>query len=225
MICLENSQGGCNGAKIPLKFVKKVKSIARKHKLRMHLDGARLLNALVEDDIEPQEYAKSFDTVSFCLSKGLGCPLGSVLVGSHEDIEEARNLRKMIGGGMRQAGLTASCALVALEDYKDKLALDNSNARLLAKELNSLDGVSCDESSVHTNMFVFATDESPLKPDKDGNKLDHPTLCLKLKEEFGTLTFPWLSSPGVRVVTHRDVNTEDMYTFRDQVKTIMQRHM
>ena len=99
--------------------MKDVKKIARKAKLRMHLDGARLLNALVEQKIEPHVYVKDFDTVSFCFSKGMGCPIGSVLVGSEADIDYARNIRKMLGGGMRQAGMTASCALVALEDWEE----------------------------------------------------------------------------------------------------------
>jgi threonine aldolase len=98
----------------------------------MHLDGARLLNALVEQKIEPDVYANDFNTVSFCLSKGMGCPLGSVLLGTEKDIWFARNIRKMIGGGMRQSGMTAVCALVALEDWEEKLALDNSNARFIA---------------------------------------------------------------------------------------------
>ena len=101
VISLENSQGGCSGATIPLKFVKQVKKIARKAKLRMHLDGARLLNALVEQKIAPSEYVKDFDTISFCFSKGMGCPVGSVLVGKQKDIEYAHNIRKMVGGGMR----------------------------------------------------------------------------------------------------------------------------
>ena len=123
------------GAVIDIDFVKDVKKIAKKAKLRMHLDGARLLNALVEQKIEPHEYVEDFNTVSFCLSKGMGCPLGSVLLGSEEDIWYARNIRKLVGGGMRQAGMTAACAMVALEDWEEKLSQDNANARLLASAL------------------------------------------------------------------------------------------
>jgi threonine aldolase len=161
-----------------------VKKIAKKNKLRMHLDGARLLNALVEQKIEPDVYAKEFNTVSFCLSKGMGCPLGSVLLGTEKDIEFARNMRKMLGGGMRQAGMTAVCALVALEDWKELLALDNSNARFIASELNELDGISCNVAGVHTNMFSFFLD------DKVTKKLDHATLCGVLREKHDILLFP-----------------------------------
>jgi threonine aldolase len=98
---MENSQGGCMGATISLEHVADVKKIAKKNKLRMHLDGARLLNALVEQDIKPEVYASEFNTVSFCLSKGMGCPLGSVMLGTEKDVWFARNMRKMLGGGMR----------------------------------------------------------------------------------------------------------------------------
>ena len=107
------------GAVISHDYVKQVKKIAKKAKLRMHLDGARLLNALVEQKVAPDVYCKEFDTVSFCLSKGMGCPLGSVLLGTEEDMWYAKNIRKLIGGGMRQSGLTASCALVSLEDWEE----------------------------------------------------------------------------------------------------------
>lgn len=132
VIVLENSHGGCMGATVSHDFVKDVHKIAKKNKLRMHLDGARLLNALVEQDITPADYCEQFNTVSFCLSKGMGCPLGSVLLGSEKDIWFARNMRKMVGGGMRQAGMTASCGLIALEDWYEKLSEDNANARMLA---------------------------------------------------------------------------------------------
>lgn len=149
MLAIENSQQGCVGASVPLSFVKEAKKLVRKNKLRFHLDGARLLNALVETGVSPAEYVEDFDTVSFCLSKGMGCPLGSVLLGSEKDIFHARDLRKMLGGGMRQAGLTASCALVALEDWQEKLAEDNKNARFLAQLLEEeVDGVNVDLSKV-----------------------------------------------------------------------------
>ena len=120
------------------------------------MDGARLLNALIEQGVSASEYCADFNTVSFCLSKGMGCPVGSVLLGSEEDIWYARNLRKMVGGGMRQAGMTAACALFAMEDLEVVLKNDNNNAKMLAAELaTSVPGVICDTSNVHTNMFVF----------------------------------------------------------------------
>lgn len=107
------------GALISMEHVQEVKKIAKKRKLRMHLDGARLLNALVEQDIAPDVYASQFNTMSFCLSKGMGCPVGSVMLGTEEDVWFARNMRKMVGGGMRQSGMTAVCGLIALEDWEE----------------------------------------------------------------------------------------------------------
>ena len=95
--------------------------MAKKHKIKMHLDGARLLNALAEQKIDPAVYCEDFDTVNFCFSKGMGCPVGSIIAGSEEDINWAKNMRKMLGGGMRQAGITAACAIVALEDWQEVL--------------------------------------------------------------------------------------------------------
>lgn len=109
VISLENSHGGCNGAAVKLSFVQDVSEIAQRHNLKMHLDGARYLNALLATGDDVLEYSSYFDTISFCFSKGMGCPIGSVLVGSESDMKFARNIRKMLGGGMRQAGLLAVC--------------------------------------------------------------------------------------------------------------------
>ena len=104
-----------------MSFFDSVKELAKKYKLRMHLDGARCLNAAIKLNIEPSKMVQNFDTVNFCLSKGMGCPIGSVIVGTEEDIQHATVIRKMLGGQMRQVGTIASCGLVALEDWKEKL--------------------------------------------------------------------------------------------------------
>ena len=158
VICMENSHGCCNGAAVPLSHVKDVAKIAKKHKLRMHLDGARLLNALIASNDDPKEYTSYFTTVSFCLSKGMGCPIGSVLLGTHEDMKFAKNIRKMLGGGLRQAGIIAACMQVAMEDWRKVLTADNANCKWAAKAINSIDGASVDLASVHTNMFSFVLD-------------------------------------------------------------------
>ena len=136
----------------------------------MHLDGARLLNAMVETKQDVKEYAAEFDTVSFCLSKGLGCPIGSILMGSEKEIWEARNLRKMLGGGMRQAGMTASCALVGLDDWEAKLGNDNSNAKFLAEQLSQIEGVVCNPDHVETNFILFQLDEAVTSNKKNKSK-------------------------------------------------------
>ena len=135
VIALESSHNICNGRVLKLDFIKEVKKIANKHKLRFHLDGARALNAAVALNIDPAVMVEDFDTVNFCLSKGMGCPVGSLVMGTKQDIEFARVIRKMLGGAMRQAGVLATCGLVSLEDWKQKLKVDNDNALWLAKEM------------------------------------------------------------------------------------------
>ena len=121
----------------------------------MHLDGARSWNAAVALDIEMKEMLKDFDLVSVCLSKGLGCPIGSLLVGSEKDIKEGRIIRKLLGGTMRQSGIFAACGLVALEDWQEKIKIDNDNASFLAKELASIPGILIDPETVETNIVRF----------------------------------------------------------------------
>lgn len=226
VISLENSHGGVMGAPVPLDFVKQVKKLAKKHKVRMHLDGARILNALVEQKISPKEYVEDFDTVSFCLSKGMGCPLGSVLMGTKKDIAFANNMRKMVGGGMRQAGLTAACALVALEDWEEVLSLDNSNARYLANELNSnVDGISVNMDTVHTNMFAFVIDEQLTKKRKGKKSIDHFGLAKDLAEKHNVHFLPSFYNDAIRVVTHRDVNTEDCARAKKAIEEELKQYM
>jgi|ERR1712086_1121708 len=160
VICLENSHGGCDGASLPFEHVQEVKQLADTHGIKMHLDGARLLNALVHSGQDPKEHCAPFDTISICFSKGLGCPIGSVLLGSEKDIRFARNIRKMLGGGMRQAGIIAACMQVAMEDWHEKLKTDNDNCKFIATELNSnVDGAYCNLDGIHTNMFSFKLED------------------------------------------------------------------
>ena len=133
VICLENSQGGCNGAAIPIEFAERVKEVAEEAGVKMHLDGARLLNALIASDYSPKAYCQHFDTISFCFSKGMGCPIGSVLVGSRAEMAVAREARKLLGGWMRQAGILAACMQVAMEDWEEKLRVDNENCAYVAE--------------------------------------------------------------------------------------------
>lgn len=121
VIALENSHNLCNGRVISLSYISEVKKLAKKHKLRLHLDGARCLNAATYLNVDPALLVKDFDTVNFCLSKGMGCPVGSMIIGTEKDIEHARALRKMLGGQMRQVGILATCGLISLEDWKERL--------------------------------------------------------------------------------------------------------
>lgn len=202
VIALESSHNICNGRVLKLDFIKEVKKIANKHKLRFHLDGARALNAAVALNIDPAVMVEDFDTVNFCLSKGMGCPVGSLVLGTKQDIEFARVIRKMVGGAMRQAGVLATCGLVSLEDWKQKLKVDNDNALWLAKEMAPIKHINVDPSVVETNIFRFTLKETALA------KFDHSGYCAHLRENHKILINPTFENDAIRVVTHRDVSRE-----------------
>jgi len=134
-------------------YIKEVKKICTKHNLRMHLDGARGLNAAVALNIEPHVMVEDFDTLNFCLSKGMGCPMGSLVIGSKENIAHARIMRKLLGGGLRQGGIVAAAGLVSLEDWQEKLKKDHENAKFVAKELSYINALTVDVDNVETNIF------------------------------------------------------------------------
>ncbi|MEO0108989.1 MAG: threonine aldolase family protein, partial [candidate division WOR-3 bacterium] len=146
-VCLENTHNFYSGRAIPLEHFREVGAVAREFNLKVHLDGARIFNAQVATGIPAAEYAFYADTVMFCLSKGLAAPIGSVIVGPSDVIEEGRYVRKMLGGGMRQAGIVAACGLVALESMIDRLIEDHRRARWLAEELARLPGVRLDPAT------------------------------------------------------------------------------
>lgn len=152
LLCLENTHNRSGGRVVPLDLHQQLCAVAREHGLAVHLDGARIFNAAIAAGVPVTEYTRDVDSVMFCLSKGLSCPLGSVLVCSQEFIERATWVRKRLGGGMRQAGIIAAAGIVALEQMVDRLADDHEHARLLARELNEVPGLSVDLSSVETNM-------------------------------------------------------------------------
>lgn len=194
LLCLENTHDG------------KVQSVARMHEsaevgrslgLAMHLDGARLWNASVALDVEPAAIAEPFDSVSVCLSKGLGAPLGSVLVGSVDLIREARKWRKMLGGGMRQVGVVAAAGLYAIENNFDGMAQDHANAERLAAELSTVDGVTV--TGQNTNM-VFAN-----------FGVDDNDQFMAATESDGVITRLY-GDGDTRMVTHLDVGADDVDT-------------
>lgn len=157
LLSLENTVSGCVQ---PQQVINEATQIARDAGLRTHLDGARVFNASVASKIEPAELTKNFDTVSICLSKGLGTPAGSVLVGDKDTIRYALRQRKMLGGGMRQAGMLAGAGLYALDHNVDRLAIDHSNAETLATALAQIPQLKVDLERVQTNMVFIHPDES-----------------------------------------------------------------
>jgi threonine aldolase len=155
LISLENTHNKAGGTVFPLDEIVKIREIADRHNLPMHLDGARIFNAVIATGIEPEKWAAPFESISTCLSKGLGAPVGSVLLGSKDFIHEALYVRKRFGGAMRQAGILAAAGLYALENNVERLAEDHANARRLAEGVNGLEGFSVDLEGVHTNIVMI----------------------------------------------------------------------
>jgi threonine aldolase len=160
LVCLENTHNRGGGRVHPLESIGQIARWAREHNLAMHLDGARLMNAVVASGHEAREWAQHFDTVSICFSKGLGAPAGSALAGSAEAIGRARRLRKLFGGGMRQAGILAAGALYALENHVDRLCEDHANARLLSDAFAGTDGFTLEFGPATTNLVWVTVDPS-----------------------------------------------------------------
>ncbi len=161
LVCVENTHNRGGGRVWPPAVLREVAACARRHGLRLHLDGARLWNASVACGVPERELAAPFDTVSVCFSKALGAPVGSALAGSRECIAEARRFRKMFGGGMRQAGILAAGALYALEHHRERLAEDHARARRLAEALAELPGTAIDPATVETNLVYFHVTRRP----------------------------------------------------------------
>jgi threonine aldolase len=155
VICLENTHNRCGGAVIPPSYFAEVAAIARRHDLPVHLDGARLFNAAVARGRPVTDWTRHVSSVQLCLSKGLAAPVGSLICGSTEFVGRARRMRKILGGGMRQAGVIAAPGIVALTTMVDRLAEDHANARILAEGVATLPGVTLDLAAVQTNIVVF----------------------------------------------------------------------
>jgi threonine aldolase len=199
LVCLENTHNRCSGGVLTPQDTKAVADVAHAAGASVHLDGARVFNAAVALEVPASELVKDVDDVSFCLSKALSCPVGSVLCGSNDFIGEALRWRKMVGGGMRQAGILAAAGLVALDTMVDRLADDHANARRLAQGLANIDGLTVDPDSIYTNIVIFDVDQSV------GAAAD---LIAGLREQEVLV-----SSPGphsIRMVTHREVDSADI---------------
>ncbi len=206
LICLENTHNRAGGTIYPIEEIKKIREFAKALGIRMHLDGARLWNASVATGIAPSEYAQYFDTVSVCFSKGLGAPVGSALVGSEEMIQRARRFRKILGGGMRQAGIIAAGALFALEHNIDRLKEDHKKARIFAERVaaNPLAGI--DLKYVQTNMVVIDISRTGKTT---GEMLD----LLRAKNVY----LSDANYTSLRAVMHLDVSTEQVLRAADIV--------
>jgi threonine aldolase len=163
LICLENTHNRCGGSVLSVDYIQEVGRIAKKHGLGLHIDGARIFNAAISLDVSPAELVASADSVTFCLSKSLCAPAGSVICGEKAFIQKVHRARKMLGGGMRQVGVLAAAGIVALERMVDRLREDHIKARRLAETLVELPGISLDYETPATNMiFLKLDDEAPI---------------------------------------------------------------
>lgn len=197
LICLENTHNRKAGAVYPLEKARELLEFAHSKGIPVHLDGARIFNAAVASDLPVKELARGFDSVMFCLSKGLGAPVGSMLIGSKEFIEEARRVRKMLGGGMRQAGVLAAAGLYALEHHIERLAEDHEHARMIHDGLKGFEPEFLELGSVETNIIIFSL-----------KKMDAEVFAAQLRER-GVLVHP-IGPRQVRLVTHLDLSREDI---------------
>ncbi|MEP6986722.1 MAG: low-specificity L-threonine aldolase [Chloroflexota bacterium] len=201
LICLENTQGTIGGIPITAEYTAQVGEIARANNLKLHIDGARIFNAATALNTPVKDLVAPADSVSFCLSKGLCAPVGSILVGSKAFIHEAHRTRKMLGGGMRQAGILAAAGLIALHKMTKRLQEDHDNACLLAEGIAKIPHINVDVSRVRTNMFFFDLAENA--------PMTIAELRARLKNEYKILMGGYAGMPNrVRLVTHYWITPE-----------------
>ena len=214
MVSIENTHNMAGGAVYATEAVDEICRRARERGLVVHMDGARIFNAAVALGDNVQRITRDCDSVQFCLSKGLGAPVGSVVVGSRDFIGRCRRYRKMLGGGMRQAGVVAAAGLVALETGPARLHEDHQNARLLAERLSSIQGIVLDPRSVRTNIVVFAFEDPRIA---SGSVLD----ALRARGVLAIAT----DRTRVRMVTHLDVGRDDVERAADITAEVMKESM
>lgn len=209
LIELENTHNACGGTVIGAEEISSTGEFAHAHGVPLHIDGARIFNAAVALNIPVKELVAAADTVQFCFSKALGAPVGSMLVGSREFIERARRSRKMVGGALRQAGVIAAAALIALETGVEQLATDHINAKMIARTLAQLPGIDIDLATVQTNIIRFNVNRQDISAEH---------LCMRLKRQEILAS---ASGNGIRLVTHRDVSQDDCKTVCDVLQGIL----
>jgi len=210
LICIENTNNRAGGTIYPLELVKEISEFARHTGIKVHLDGARLWNACVATGVSPKDYAAYCDSVSVCLSKGLGAPVGSVIAGERIFIDEARHYRKIFGGGMRQAGILAAAGLYALEHNIDRLEEDHQKAAWLASELATIPGCVIDLKSVQTNIIIIDIERSGHTPEEIIARLQQHGVLLSMGNYM-----------GLRAVTHLDVSMDEVKRAASVIRLVM----
>jgi len=213
LILVENTFGGRAGFPLPADYFTEIRRVAERHGLRVHLDGARLFNAAAALGVEAEELCSDVDSVTFCLSKGLCAPVGSVLCGSSDFIDRARRVRKSLGGGMRQAGILAAAGLVALEKMTSRLKDDHAHAAMLARGLAEIRGIRIDAERIRTNIVHFELDT--------GAGIDCRGLVRRLRDEYGigvSLYPPDL----LRAITHYWIGPREVETLLQSIRDVLQ---
>ena len=199
LICLENTHNRRGGRAVPLEQMKDMQSVAIQYEVPVHLDGARIFNAAHALDTQVKDIADCADSVSFCLSKGLSAPVGSLLVGSSDFIENAIQVRRRLGGGMRQSGVIAAAGIIALTEMTDRLVEDHENAQYLAKELAEIDSLELDQTDFDTNMVVVNVQKVGMTAPE----------FVKIAREHD-IRISYLDQDRIRLVTNCDVNRENI---------------
>ncbi|MCK4273126.1 low-specificity L-threonine aldolase [bacterium] len=199
LICLENTHNRAGGVIYPIEEIRRISKLAGERGLRMHLDGARLFNASVASGVPTNEYAALFDSVSICLSKGLGAPVGSLISGERDFIKRCRRYRKMYGGGMRQVGILAAAGIYALENNIERLAEDHENAELFAGRVSKIEGIEIDLPTVQTNIVVMEIAGLGVNSHQ----------AVEMLQKNGCLVVVF-GPTKIRAVTHLDVSEQDV---------------
>lgn len=209
LMCLENTHNMHGGTVLTKQEVDAVAEVGKKHGIPLHMDGARIFNAATHLDVNVSELTQGCDSLMFCLSKGLSAPIGSVLVGSNDFIQRARKCRKILGGGMRQAGTIAACGNIALDEMVNRLNEDHHNAEKLAEALETIPWVDIDLSRVQTNIVRF---------NLDTDYIDGASFIKRLAKDGVKANL--LGSNGIRMVTHKDVGEEDIKAAIQIIQTL-----
>ena len=211
LICLENTHNRCSGMPLTVEYTKNVAELAGDHGISVHVDGARIFNAATALGVNVRELSEPVDSVSFCLSKGLSAPVGSLVCGSQDFIAQARRNRKALGGGMRQAGIIAASGIVALTTMVDRISDDHRNARTLAEGIAKINGLSIALDTVRTNIVYFSLELHDIPGE----------VLVSRMSELGIHFFE-LSPHTYRLVTHSDVDENDMEVTLEAFKTVME---
>jgi threonine aldolase len=198
LVTLENTHNTCDGVSLPAAYIQSVAELAHAHGLKLHIDGARIFNAAADQDVPVKELASPADSITFCLSKGLSAPVGSMICGSAEFIEKVHRVRKQLGGGMRQAGVLAAAGIVALEQVVPRLNEDHRRAAKLARGLAEIPLIEIDIENQHTNMVYFSlSKDAPLPPEDLKKKSAEKGLLFGGRDRFRMVTHLWITDQAV----------------------------